>query len=40
MASGFDPNFEALIDAIASGSLPQSRVTSLITNRKTAYATA
>ncbi|KAM3499406.1 hypothetical protein MY10362_007334 [Beauveria mimosiformis] len=40
MASGFGSNFQALIDAIASGSLPQSRITALITNRKTAYAMA
>ncbi|KAM3562791.1 hypothetical protein MY1884_001598 [Beauveria asiatica] len=40
MASGFGSNFQALIDGIASGSLPQSRIIGLITNRKTAYATA
>ncbi|KAM3512644.1 hypothetical protein MY11210_003738 [Beauveria gryllotalpidicola] len=39
MASGFGSNFQALIDGISSGSLPQSRIIALITNRKTAYAT-
>ncbi|ATY67415.1 phosphoribosylglycinamide formyltransferase [Cordyceps militaris CM01] len=39
MASGFGSNFQALIDAIANGSLPHSRIISLITNRKSAHAT-
>lgn len=40
MASGFGSNFQALIDGIANGSLPHSRIISLITNRKSAHATA
>ncbi|OAA48813.1 phosphoribosylglycinamide formyltransferase [Cordyceps fumosorosea ARSEF 2679] len=40
MASGFGSNFQALIDGIASGSLPHSCIISLITNRKSAHATA
>ncbi|TQV91541.1 phosphoribosylglycinamide formyltransferase [Cordyceps javanica] len=39
MASGFGSNFQALIDGIASGSLPRSRIISLVTNRKSAHAT-
>ncbi|KAF4454560.1 phosphoribosylglycinamide formyltransferase [Fusarium austroafricanum] len=39
MASGFGSNFQALIDAISAGSLPQSRIISLIVNRKNAHAT-
>lgn len=40
MASGFGSNFQALIDGIANGSLPHSRIISLIANRKSAHATA
>ena len=40
MASGFGSNFQALIDGIANDSLPHSRIISLITNRKSAHATA
>lgn len=40
MASGFGSNFQALIDAISTGSLPNSRIISLIVNRKNAHATA
>ncbi|KAM0202208.1 hypothetical protein ACHAPA_000128 [Fusarium lateritium] len=40
MASGFGSNFQALIDAISTGSLPSSRIISLIVNRKNAHATA
>ncbi|RNJ52229.1 hypothetical protein D7B24_004085 [Verticillium nonalfalfae] len=40
MASGHGSNFQALIDAIAVGGLPDSRIISLITNRKNAHATA
>ncbi|KAL6906902.1 formyl transferase [Trichoderma evansii] len=39
MASGFGSNFQALIDAISTGELPNSRIISLITNRKSAHAT-
>lgn len=39
MASGFGSNFQALIDAISTGQLPNSRIISLITNRKNAHAT-
>lgn len=39
MASGFGSNFQAIIDAISSGSLPNSRIISLIVNRKNAHAT-
>ncbi|OAA75915.1 phosphoribosylglycinamide formyltransferase [Akanthomyces lecanii RCEF 1005] len=40
MASGFGSNFQALIDGIANDSLSHSRIISLITNRKSAHATA
>ncbi|KAF4959339.1 hypothetical protein FGADI_1783 [Fusarium gaditjirri] len=40
MASGFGSNFQALIDAISTGSLPNSRIISLIVNRRNAHATA
>ncbi|ENH61828.1 phosphoribosylglycinamide formyltransferase [Fusarium oxysporum f. sp. raphani 54005] len=39
MASGFGSNFQALIDAISTGSLPNSRIISLIVNRRNAHAT-
>ncbi|KAJ6787230.1 hypothetical protein PWT90_07014 [Aphanocladium album] len=39
MASGFGSNFQALIDGIANGALPRSKIISLITNRKSAHAT-
>lgn len=39
MASGFGSNFQALIDAISTGQLPNSRIISLVTNRKQAHAT-
>ncbi|KAI0180397.1 phosphoribosylglycinamide formyltransferase [Hypoxylon sp. FL1284] len=39
MASGFGSNFQALIDAMATGRLRNSRIISLITNRKNAHAT-
>ncbi|KAK6820603.1 hypothetical protein PG990_012589 [Apiospora arundinis] len=38
MASGFGSNFQALIDAISKGQLRNSRIISLITNRKNAHA--
>lgn len=39
MASGFGSNFQALIDALSGGELSNSRIISLITNRKSAHAT-
>ncbi|KAF5968101.1 phosphoribosylglycinamide formyltransferase [Fusarium coicis] len=39
MASGFGSNFQAIIDAISTGSLPNSRIISLIVNRRNAHAT-
>ncbi|GAP87763.1 putative phosphoribosylglycinamide formyltransferase [Rosellinia necatrix] len=39
MASGFGSNFQALIDAISTGRLRNSRIISLVTNRKNAHAT-
>ncbi|EGU80717.1 phosphoribosylglycinamide formyltransferase [Fusarium oxysporum f. sp. conglutinans race 2 54008] len=39
MASGFGSNFQALIDAISTSSLPNSRIISLIVNRRNAHAT-
>ncbi|KAI2606344.1 phosphoribosylglycinamide formyltransferase [Hypoxylon fragiforme] len=39
MASGFGSNFQALIDATSTGQLPNSRIISLIVNRKNAHAT-
>ncbi|KAI5867952.1 formyl transferase [Durotheca rogersii] len=38
MASGFGSNFQALIDAISTGQLRNSRIISLITNRRNAHA--
>ncbi|KAI1636241.1 phosphoribosylglycinamide formyltransferase [Biscogniauxia mediterranea] len=38
MASGFGSNFQALIDAISAGQLRNSRIISLITNRRNAHA--
>ncbi|TWU73380.1 hypothetical protein ED733_002137 [Metarhizium rileyi] len=38
IASGFSSNFQALIDAISAGQLPNSRIISLVTNRKNAHA--
>ncbi|RFU76572.1 phosphoribosylglycinamide formyltransferase [Trichoderma arundinaceum] len=40
MASGFGSNFQALIDAVSTGQLQNSRIISLITNRKNAHAIA
>lgn len=39
MASGNGSNFQALIDAVAGGSIPDSRIVRLIVNRAKAYAT-
>lgn len=39
MASGNGSNFQALIDAVASAQIPNSRITQLIVNRGKAYAT-
>ncbi|KAL7935919.1 formyl transferase [Trichoderma chlorosporum] len=39
MASGNGSNFQALIDGIASGLIPNSRITRLVVNRAKAYAT-
>lgn len=39
MASGNGTNFQALIDAIASNTIPNSKITRLIVNRAKAYAT-
>ncbi|KAH8660248.1 formyl transferase [Xylariales sp. PMI_506] len=39
MASGNGSNFQALIDAVANGTIPNSRITQLIVNRGKAYAT-
>ena len=38
-ASGNGSNFQALIDAVASGKIPSSRIIRLIVNRGKAYAT-
>ncbi|KAH9897366.1 phosphoribosylglycinamide formyltransferase [Xylariomycetidae sp. FL2044] len=38
MASGNGSNFQALIDAVASGSIPDSTITRLYVNRQTAFA--
>ncbi|KAK0641693.1 formyl transferase [Cercophora newfieldiana] len=38
-ASGNGSNFQAIIDAIASGQIPNARITQLIVNRGKAYAT-
>ncbi|KAK4448033.1 formyl transferase [Podospora aff. communis PSN243] len=39
MASGNGSNFQALIDAVANGQIPNSRITQLVVNRGKAYAT-
>ncbi|KAK0715512.1 formyl transferase [Lasiosphaeris hirsuta] len=39
MASGNGSNFQALIDAVGDGRIPQSRIMGLIVNRGKAYAT-
>ncbi|KAF4468677.1 phosphoribosylglycinamide formyltransferase [Fusarium albosuccineum] len=39
MASGNGSNFQALIDAVAAGHIPNSKITRLIVNRGKAYAT-
>ena len=39
MASGNGSNFQALIDAVATGRIPHSRIVRLIVNRAKAYAT-
>jgi phosphoribosylglycinamide formyltransferase len=38
MASGFGSNFQALIDAVASGEIPNSKIISLFVNRSKAHA--
>ena len=38
MASGNGSNFQALIDAVAAGQIPNSKITRLMVNRKSAYA--
>ncbi|KAK3366303.1 formyl transferase [Lasiosphaeria ovina] len=40
MASGNGSNFQAIIDAVASGRIPDSKIIRLIVNRGKAYATA
>ncbi|KAG5982462.1 hypothetical protein E4U55_001865 [Claviceps digitariae] len=40
MASGFGSNFQALIDAVSTGRLQNSRIISLVTNRRNAHAIA
>ncbi|KAG5913009.1 hypothetical protein E4U53_005051, partial [Claviceps sorghi] len=40
MASGFGSNFQALVDAVSTGRLPNSRIVSLVTNRRNAHAIA
>lgn len=39
LASGNGSNFQALIDAVASGRIANSKITRLVVNRKTAFAT-
>ncbi|CAI4214665.1 unnamed protein product [Parascedosporium putredinis] len=39
MASGNGSNFQALIDAVASGTIPNSKIIRLVVNRAKAYAT-
>lgn len=39
LASGFGSNFQALIDAVASGRIPNSRIIGLVTNRRNIHAT-
>lgn len=38
MASGSGSNFQALLDAVASGRIPSSQIVRLFVNRKTAFA--
>ena len=38
MASGNGSNFQALIDAVTSGQIPDSKIIRLIVNRQNAYA--
>ncbi|VUC33862.1 unnamed protein product [Clonostachys rosea] len=38
MASGFGSNFQALIDAVATGEIPNSKIISLFVNRSKAHA--
>lgn len=38
MASGFGSNFQALIDAVSTDQLQNSRIISLVTNRRNAHA--
>ena len=38
MASGFGSNFQKLIDAVATGSIPNSQIIHLISNRRKAHA--
>lgn len=38
MASGSGSNFQALLDAVASGRIPNSQIVRLFVNRKTAFA--
>jgi len=38
MASGNGSNFQALIDAVANGQIPHSRIVQLVVNRSKAYA--
>jgi phosphoribosylglycinamide formyltransferase len=38
MASGNGSNYQALIDAVASGRIPNSRIIRLVVNRAKAYA--
>lgn len=37
MASGFGSNFQSLIDAVADGRIPNSRIIRLISNRRKAH---
>ena len=39
MASGSGSNFQALIDAVATGRIPNSQIIRLVVNRGKAYAT-
>lgn len=38
MASGFGSNFQALIDAVAAGRIPNSKIIRLITNRRNVHS--
>lgn len=40
LASGFGSNFQALINAIAIGRIPNSHIIGLVTNRRNVHATA